>query len=141
MIKFTYKTKVYYKDVDQMGVVYYARYYEYFEAARTELLQSIDIDVTAVEDDGYFMPVVTSHCDYKIGATFEDILLVETFINELPKATMRIDYEIYKNKNSDLLVSGYTTHAFTVSIECCPVPQPAMSIVGAVTFLMLSEWR
>ena len=113
MIKFTYKTKVYYKDVDQMGVVYYARYYEYFEAARTELLQSIDIDVTAVEDDGYFMPVVTSHCDYKIGATFEDILLVETFINELPKATMRIDYEIYKNKNSDLLVSGYTTHAFT----------------------------
>ena len=96
-----------------MGVVYYARYYEYFEAARTELLQSIDIDVTAVEDDGYFMPVVTSHCDYKIGATFEDILLVETFINELPKATMRIDYEIYKNKNSDLLVSGYTTHAFT----------------------------
>ena len=113
MIKFTYKTKVYYKDVDKMGVVYYARYYEYFEAARTELLQSIDIDVTAVEDDGYFMPVVTSHCDYKIGATFEDILLVETFINELPKATMRIDYEIYKNKNSDLLVSGYTTHAFT----------------------------
>ena len=113
MISFTYKTKVYYKDVDQMGVVYYARYYEYFEAARTELLQSIDIDVTAVEDDGYFMPVVTSHCDYKIGATFEDILLVETFINELPKATMRIDYEIYKNENSDLLVSGYTTHAFT----------------------------
>ena len=113
MISFTYKTKVYYKDVDQMGVVYYARYYEYFEAARTELLQSIDIDVTAVEDDGYFMPVVTSHCDYKIGATFEDILLVETFILELPKATMRIDYEIYKNKNSDLLVSGYTTHAFT----------------------------
>ena len=113
MIKFTYKTKVYYKDVDQMGVVYYARYYEYLEAARTELLQSINIDVTAVEDDGYFMPVVTSHCDYKIGATFEDILLVETFINELPKATMRIDYEIYKNKNSDLLVSGYTTHAFT----------------------------
>ena len=113
MISFTYKTKVYYKDVDQMGVVYYARYYEYFEAARTELLQSIDIDVTAVEDDGYFMPVVTSHCDYKISATFEDILLVETFINELPKATMRIDYEIYKNKNSDLLVSGYTTHAFT----------------------------
>tara|TARA_B100000941_G_C28265292_1_gene428712 strand:+ start:255 stop:659 length:405 start_codon:yes stop_codon:yes gene_type:complete len=113
MISFTYKTKVYYKDVDQMGVVYYARYYEYFEAARTELLQSIDIDVTAVEDDGYFMPVVTSHCDYKIGATFEDILLVETFIHELPKAKMRIDYEIYKNKNRDLLVSGYTTHAFT----------------------------
>ena len=113
MIKFTYKTKIYYKDVDQMGIVYYSRYYEYFEAARTELLQSIAIDVTTIEDDGYFMPVVTSHCEYKIGANFEDIILVETSINELPKATMRIDYEIYRNKNSDLLVTGYTTHAFT----------------------------
>ena len=36
MIQFEYRTKVYYKDVDQMGIVYYARYYEYFEAARTE---------------------------------------------------------------------------------------------------------
>ena len=113
MIKFTYKTKIYYKDVDQMGIVYYSRYYEYFEAARTELLQSIAIDVTTIEDDGYFMPVITSHCEYKIGANFEDIILVETSINELPKATMRIDYEIYRNNNSDLLVSGYTTHAFT----------------------------
>ena len=59
MIKFTYKTKVYYKDVDQTGVVYYARYYEYFEAARTELLQSISIDVTSIEDEGYFLPVIT----------------------------------------------------------------------------------
>jgi acyl-CoA thioester hydrolase len=58
MIKFTYKTKVYYKDVDQMGVVYYTRYYEYFEAARTELLQSISIDVTSIEDEGYCLPVI-----------------------------------------------------------------------------------
>ena len=48
MIKFTYKTKIYYKDVDQMGIVYYSRYYEYFEAARTELLQSIAIDLSLI---------------------------------------------------------------------------------------------
>ena len=83
MIKFSYKTKVYYRDVDQMGVVYYTRYYEYFEAARTELLQSIALDVTSIEDEGYFLPVITSHCDYKMGANFEDNLLVKTEINKL----------------------------------------------------------
>ena len=113
MIKFSYKTKVYYRDVDQMGVVYYTRYYEYFEAARTELLQSIALDVTSIEDEGYFLPVITSHCDYKMGANFEDTLLVKTEINKLPKATMRIDYEIYRSKNNDLLVTGHTIHAFT----------------------------
>jgi acyl-CoA thioester hydrolase len=55
MIQFEYRTKVYYKDVDQMGIVYYARYYEYFEAARTELLKSLGIHVTAIEDDGYLL--------------------------------------------------------------------------------------
>jgi len=113
MIKFTYKTKVYYKDVDQMGVVYYARYYEYFEAARTELLQSISIDVTSIEDEGYFLPVITSHCDYKLGANFEDLLLVKTLINKPPKSTMRIDYEIYRSNSNELLVTGHTIHAFT----------------------------
>ena len=74
MIKFTYKTKVYYKDVDQMGVVYYARYYEYFEAARTELLQSIDIDVTAVEDDGYEVIFINSIFNEIIFCFFQKII-------------------------------------------------------------------
>ena len=29
-------TKIFYKDIDQMGLVYYSRYFEFFEEARTE---------------------------------------------------------------------------------------------------------
>ena len=112
MIKYTYRTKVYYKDVDKMGVVYYARYFEYFEAARTELLQSISLDVTTIENEGYFLPVITSYCDYKSGANFEDELLVKLAINKPPKSTMKIDYEVYRSSNKELLVTGYTIHAF-----------------------------
>ena len=113
MIQFEYRTKVYYKDVDQMGIVYYARYYEYFEAARTELLKSLGIYVTAIEDDGYLLPVITSHCDYKVGASFEDTLLVNTIIKALPKPRLRIEYEVHRDNSDELLVSGYTMHAFT----------------------------
>ena len=45
MIEYDHCVKVYYKDVDQMGIVYYSRYFEYFEEARTELLDSIGLDV------------------------------------------------------------------------------------------------
>ena len=41
-----------------MGVVYYARYLEYFEQARTELLNDIGLIVTEIEDAGFYMPVV-----------------------------------------------------------------------------------
>ena len=113
MIQFEYRTKVYYKDVDQMGIVYYARYYEYFEAARTELFKSLGIRITAIEEDGYLLPVITSHCDYKVGANFEDALIVNTIIKELPKPRWRIDYEVHRDNSDELLVSGYTMHAFT----------------------------
>ena len=113
MIQFEYSTKVYYKDVYQMGIVYYARYYEYFEAARTELLKSLGIRVTVIENEGYLLPVITSHCDYKVGANFEDTLIINTIIKDQPRSRLRIDYEVYRDKSAELLVSGYTLHAFT----------------------------
>ena len=51
MILFDYTTKIYYRDIDQMGVVYYTRYLEYFEAARTEMLKSIGLIVTDIENE------------------------------------------------------------------------------------------
>lgn len=111
MISFDYSTKVYYKDIDQMGVVYYTRYLEYFEAARTELLKSIGVIVTDIENEGFFLPVVSAHCDYKQGAKFEDEIIVRTCIRELPRARMKIEYEVVNN--DAVLAIGYTLHGFT----------------------------
>lgn len=111
MIEYNYKTRVYYRDVDQMGIVYYTRYLEYFEAARTELLRSIGFDVTKVEEMGYFMPVIACHCDYKRSAKFDDELNIVTKINELPRSSMKIEYEVF-NSSKELLITGYTVHSF-----------------------------
>ena len=111
MIEYNYRTRVYYRDVDQMGIVYYTRYLEYFEAARTELLRSIGLDVLAIEQMGYFLPVISCHIDYKKPAKFDDKLSIITKIDELPKSSMKIDYEVF-NSEKNLLVTGYTVHSF-----------------------------
>jgi len=111
MIEYDYHTRVYYRDVDQMGIVYYTRYLEYFEAARTELLRSIGLDVLTVEKMGYFLPVISCHCDYKKPAKFDNELSIITKIYELPRSSMKIDYEVY-NSEKNLLVTGYTVHSF-----------------------------
>ncbi|MFQ6606639.1 MAG: acyl-CoA thioesterase [Fidelibacterota bacterium] len=113
MIQYEYQTKVYYKDVDQMGIVYYTRYLEYFEAARTELLNGLGMSVTTMEESGYHLPVVTCHCEYKGSARFEDELIVRTSIKSLPKSRLRIDYQVYRPGGRQPLVTGYTLHAFT----------------------------
>tara|TARA_A100001011_G_scaffold398593_1_gene503609 strand:+ start:47 stop:463 length:417 start_codon:yes stop_codon:yes gene_type:complete len=107
-----YRLKVYYKDVDQMGIVYYSRYFEYFEQARTELLSMIGLNVTTIEKSGVFIPVVVSHCEYKKGAKFEDELMVLTKIDEIPKSKLRINYTIKNLKLDKTYVEGYTIHAF-----------------------------
>jgi len=112
MIRYNHPVKVYYKDIDQMGIVYYARYFEFFEEARTELLNSIGLDVTTIENNGIYLPVISSHCDYKKGAVFEQEIVVKTSIASLPKTRMTIDYTIIEPQSESILVTGYTVHAF-----------------------------
>ena len=113
MFKYNHLTKVYYRDVDQMGIVYYTRYLEYFEEARTELLDSLGLTISLIEDRGIQLPVIASHCDYKIGAKLEDILVIEASIAEIPKVKLNINYNIFDKVSNKELVKGYTRHAFT----------------------------
>ena len=112
MIQYNHPVKIYYRDVDQMGIVYYSRYFEFFEEARTELLDSIGLDVTGIENEGIQLPVITSHCDYRKGAVFEQNLIVETFISDIPKAKLKINYSVCSQSSDQVLVTGYTVHAF-----------------------------
>ena len=112
MILYDHCVKIYYKDVDQMGVVYYSRYFEYFEESRTELLASIGLGVTEVEEKGIMLPVVSSHCDYSKGARFEQTIIVRSSISSIPKSKLHIDYAVFLDNVRDTLVSGYTEHAF-----------------------------
>ena len=64
-------------------------------------------------------------------------------INDIPQTALSAI-----NSLKDLKKCRYiTVHANgglekreAVPIECCPVPHPAMSIAGAVTFLIFLEW-
>lgn len=96
-----------------MGIVYYSRYFEFFEAARTELLRTIGLNVPELESRGYFLPVITSHCDYQSPAHFDDIVVVETIIKDLPKLRLRIEYQARSDDGGKLFASGYTEHCFT----------------------------
>tara|TARA_Y100001980_G_scaffold34249_1_gene11894 strand:- start:1814 stop:2212 length:399 start_codon:yes stop_codon:yes gene_type:complete len=115
MKDYIHQKKVYYKDVDKMGIVYYSRYLEYFEESRTELLSSLGLNVSDIEKLGIILPVISCHCEFKKGARFEDIILVRSWIEERPRSTLKISYEAILKKTNDLLVKGYTIHAFVNS--------------------------
>ena len=112
MISFDHRVKIFYKDVDQMGIVYYSRYFEYFEEARTELLASIGLGVTDVEKKGIMLPVISSHCDYLKGARFEQTIIIRAIIPTSPRSKLRIDYSVFIEDEKEPIATGYTEHAF-----------------------------
>ena len=112
MISFDHRVKIFYKDVDQMGVVYYSRYFEYFEEARTELLASIGLGVTDVEKKGIMLPVISSHCDYLKGARFEQNIIISASISTEPRSKLQIDYSVFIENEKEPIATGYTKHAF-----------------------------
>ena len=123
MIRYNHPIKVYYKDIDQMGIVYYSRYFEFFEEARTEMLSSIGLDYSNIEENGAMLPVIEAHCEYKKGATFSQNLIVKTYIRELPKVKIKFEYKICTAGSDGILLTGYTVHACT-NLKGKPVKMP-----------------
>ena len=123
MIRYDHPVKVYYKDVDQMGIVYYSRYFEFFEEARTEMLLSFGLDYIKVEENGAMLPVIEAHCEYKKGAKFGQEIIVKTCIRELPKVKMKFEYIICPADSDEILMKGYTVHACT-NLEGKPIKMP-----------------
>ena len=99
-----------------MGIVYYSRYFEYFEESRTELFASIGLKITNIEQEGITLPVISYYCDFKKGAKFEDVLIIRSWLNEKPRSTLKISYLVNLKKTNELLASGYSVHAFVNSL-------------------------
>ena len=123
MIEHNHQIKVYYRDIDKMGIVYYSRFLEYFEEARTELLHSLGLRVKEIEKKGIMLPVITCHCDYKKPGLFEESLSIQSNINQIPKAKLQINYVVKNTEANKIIANGYTSHAF-VNIDGKPVRAP-----------------
>ena len=59
------RVRVIYGDTDQMGVVYYANYFRYFEFARSEFLRAHGRSYREMEAEGLMLPVVEATCRYR----------------------------------------------------------------------------
>jgi acyl-CoA thioester hydrolase len=101
--------RVIYGDTDQMGVVYYANYLRYFEAARSNYLRERGRSYRDFERNGVLLPVVEAYVRYHSSARYEDVIHVEPKIVTVKGATLRFDYRV--TRADDLLAVGFTVHA------------------------------
>ncbi len=96
-----------------MGIVYHTNYIRWFEIGRTEFFRQIGIVYKDVEEKGCALPLTQVFCHYYLPARYDDLILLETDIGFVKRASMKFIYRIWDENHKNILTEGYTVHACT----------------------------
>ncbi len=103
--------RVRYAETDQMGVVYYANFFVWFEIGRVELLRDIGFSYREMEKlDDCHIVVAEARCSYKKPALYDDFLRIRTRVLQVRRKTIRFSYEVLRDPGGELLATGETLH-------------------------------
>ncbi len=116
--------RVRYADTDKMGVVYYGKYFEYFEVARTDMLREFGLPYADLEASGVMLPVSEASAKYVKGAKYDDLLQITCRMPHRVSPKLEITYEV--RHNNELLATGETTLVFVDAKTGRPVRPPKL---------------
>jgi acyl-CoA thioester hydrolase len=103
--------RVRYAETDQMGVVYHANYFVWFEVGRVEFLRQLGFSYRDMEqNDGCCIAVVDARCRYKAPARYDDEVLIRTHLRNVRESLVHFGYELVRISDGVLLAEGETTH-------------------------------
>lgn len=103
--------RVRYQETDNMGVVYYANYFVWFEVARTEYLRSEGVSYRRLEEKGAYLMVAGASCQYKSPVRYDDVVRIETWIPKMKNSSLDFAHKIYLGDK--LVAAGESVHVFT----------------------------
>jgi acyl-CoA thioester hydrolase len=105
------KLRVRYGETDQMGYMYYGNYAEFYEVGRVEMLRSIGLTYSGMEESGIKMPVLELHCKYLKPALYDEEITIKVIMDKMPGVRIHFRYELFNEKN-ELINTGETLLVF-----------------------------
>jgi len=108
------RLRVRYAETDQMGVVYHANHFIWFEVGRVELFRQLGFSYREMEEnDRCFIAVVDVRCRYKAPVRYDDEVIVRTHLKNVRESLVHFGYELVRAADGILLAEGETTHIVT----------------------------
>jgi acyl-CoA thioester hydrolase len=111
MFQHATKIRVRYGETDQMGYMYYGNYAEYYEVGRVEMLRSLGLTYSGMEESGIKMPVLELNCKYLKPALYDEEITVNVIMDKMPGVRIFFRYELF-NEKGELINTGETLLVF-----------------------------
>jgi acyl-CoA thioester hydrolase len=122
MTPFRTTRRVDFCDTDMAGIVHFANFFRYMEAAEVAFLRSRGLSVKlAWQGDELGFPRVSAHCDYVKPARFEDVLDIDVTLERV--GTKSVTYRF------DFSLQGAPVARGQVTSVCCRVTEQGLEAV------------
>ncbi len=113
------RLRVRYAETDQMGVVYHANHFIWFEVGRVELLRQLGFSYRDMEQT----PV-----------RYDDEVIVRTQLKNVRESVIHFGYELVRADDGELLAEGETTHIVTNgAMKAVQLPEKYLKVFRKAT--------
>jgi len=128
MTPFTTSRRVEFGDTDMAGIVHFANFFRYMEAAETDFLRSRGMTVSWADGDSRLgFPRVSTSCDFRKPAKFEDVLSITVTVEKVGTKSLSYRFDFADQDGNEIAV-GRVTSVFCRSgdhgrkFESVPIP-------------------
>jgi 4-hydroxybenzoyl-CoA thioesterase len=101
-------------DCDPLGIVYFPRYFEFFDACTNALFERAGLPKQEMLKKYAIagIPLVESRARFLLPSSFGDTVVVESNITEWGKASFSVHHRLFKEE--ELAVEGFETRVWVV---------------------------
>lgn len=134
IIEHTHQLRSRYGETDKMGYVYYGRYLEYFEVARTEMIRAHGLSYRELEESGVMLPVIHSEIEYNVPVLYDEEMQIRVMVFEKPAYRLQTFYEVTTNSSKDIHALGEVTLCFVDATTRKPCRAPEVFLEGMLNY-------
>ena len=135
MASFILEQRVAWSDVDLAGIVYFPRYFSYFENAELEWFRRQGLTYEGFLDEiGVWMPRVACHSNFRAPAKLAELLSIEMRLDRLGKTSFTLGFDAFRLPERTPVADGHIVVA-TVERESfrpTSVPERLVQLLSAL---------
>jgi acyl-CoA thioester hydrolase len=132
------RTRVRYKETDQMGIAHHSNYIVWFEMGRTDLCRATGITYAEIERRGFLLVVVEIGCRYRTPFRYDEEVIVRTSVTEAGSRMIRFGYEL-SDYEGTVHATGFSSHIWLDAATRKPVKADAEVMAAFGPWMKLTE--
>lgn len=101
-----------FNEADPLGIVWHGHYIRYFEDGREAFGQMHGLSYLDVYKQGFVIPIVSVHCNFKRSLKYGDTVVIETKFIPSEAAKMKFNYRLTNAATGEVVATGSSVQVF-----------------------------